>query len=71
MIFIKGCKRCGGTLVPDEDRFGNFYNCLACGAILERKGLLEFVGPRLAPAAVRVGPDGRQQRRPSHRGSGL
>lgn len=71
MIFIKGCERCGGTLVPDEDRFGNYYNCLACGSVVERRAGSTFVGPRIAPALLRVGPDGRQQRRPSHRGSGL
>ncbi len=72
MIFIRGCKRCGGTLVPDEDnRFGEFYSCLACGSYVERQGGFRFAGPSLAQATIRIGPDGKQQRRPSHRGSGL
>ena len=31
-IRIKGCKRCGGDLAMERDRYGTYMFCIQCGA---------------------------------------
>ena len=59
--FSVGLSGATDTLIDMADiRPGMRVLDLACGA-----------GSQTLHAAIRVGPDGKQQRRPSHRGSGL
>ncbi len=44
MIKTHGCKRCGGDLVLERDRFGSYVSCLQCGA--EDKELTRLVSTR-------------------------
>ena len=31
MIYFKGCAKCQGDMILDEDLYGSFYKCLQCG----------------------------------------
>jgi len=31
MLLLKACERCHGDVVLQEDRWGQFLNCLQCG----------------------------------------
>ena len=33
MYWLKGCKKCGGDLYLEKDKFGSYVSCLQCGAI--------------------------------------
>ena len=33
MIFFKSCPRCEGDIIYDEDYFGAYKSCLACGYV--------------------------------------
>jgi hypothetical protein len=32
---IKQCKKCGGDLHVEEDKFGKYVQCLQCGFLLD------------------------------------
>jgi hypothetical protein len=32
MIKTRGCKRCGGDLALERDRYGSYFFCIQCGA---------------------------------------
>ena len=31
MIYFKGCAKCQGDMVLDEDLYGSYFKCLQCG----------------------------------------
>jgi hypothetical protein len=31
MMFLKGCPKCKGDLLVDEDTYGKYVSCLQCG----------------------------------------
>ncbi len=33
MYWLKGCKKCGGDLFLERDRYGSYVSCLQCGAV--------------------------------------
>lgn len=33
MVWLKGCRRCGGDLYSEKDEFGFYIACLQCGAV--------------------------------------
>ncbi|MFH1651432.1 MAG: hypothetical protein ABID87_04970 [Chloroflexota bacterium] len=33
MIQFRACKRCGGDVSREEDRYGAYLQCIQCGAI--------------------------------------
>ena len=33
MYWLKGCKKCGGDLFLEKDKFGSYVSCLQCGAV--------------------------------------
>jgi DNA-directed RNA polymerase subunit RPC12/RpoP len=33
IIKLKGCKRCGGDLILDQDYAGSYVSCLQCSAV--------------------------------------
>ena len=35
MFILKGCGKCQGDLVPQEDLYGYYLKCLQCGRITE------------------------------------
>lgn len=32
MIKTRGCKRCGGDLAWERDKYGDYVSCIQCGA---------------------------------------
>ena len=37
MIYFKGCAKCQGDMILEEDLYGSFYKCLQCGRQAEVK----------------------------------
>ena len=35
MFILKGCGKCKGDLIPQEDMYGSYLKCLQCGRITE------------------------------------
>ena len=33
IIYFKSCPRCSGDMTPEEDVFGRYSTCLACGHV--------------------------------------
>ncbi len=33
IVWTKGCRRCGGDLSLEDDRYGAYIACLQCGAV--------------------------------------
>ena len=68
MMYFKGCPRCSGDLVDQDDVFGPYTLCINCGYVLypkdEESGryLAESSGPAnvadLPPARIAVGSRG-------------
>jgi hypothetical protein len=38
-IRTKGCKRCGGDLSWEQDRYGTYLSCIQCGAEYQPQSL--------------------------------
>ena len=36
MMYLKGCPRCGGDLVPESDIYGPYLTCLQCGSMVDQ-----------------------------------
>lgn len=34
-LIRNGCRRCGGDLFPQTDRYGEYFGCLQCGTHIE------------------------------------
>jgi hypothetical protein len=33
MVWLKGCRRCGGDLYSEKDEYGLYIACLQCGSV--------------------------------------
>ena len=38
-IRFKACKKCGGDLSLEQDKYGKYFECIQCGAALSAKDL--------------------------------
>ena len=38
-VIPKGCRRCGGDLFFQSDRYGDYFGCLQCGVEVEARSL--------------------------------
>ena len=49
-ILTKACKRCGGDLSLERDKYGTYFECIQCGAISSE---LELMYPSTQAASER------------------
>ena len=40
LVRTKACKRCGGDLSPERDRYGSYMECIQCGASWNESDLM-------------------------------
>ncbi len=59
MYWLKGCRKCGGDLYLEKDRFGSYASCMQCGAV--RLGFDEARGPAAVAAALEAPAKGKQK----------
>ena len=52
VIRLKECKRCGGDLSMERDRYGSYKSCLQCGAIEDEVNELPLEPPAAHGAEV-------------------
>ena len=59
LVRTKACKRCGGDLSLEQDKYGTYVECIQCGAVLSEADLELADKPRTAapvkPAATAHG----------------
>jgi len=41
LVRPKACKRCGGDLSLERDKYGTYAECIQCGAVLSLSALAE------------------------------
>ena len=41
LVRPKACKRCGGDLSLERDKYGTYAECIQCGAVLNLSALTE------------------------------
>ena len=40
LVKMKACKRCGGDLSLESDRYGTYFECIQCGASWSESDLM-------------------------------
>ena len=40
LVKMKACKRCGGDLSLESDRYGTYFGCIQCGASWNESDLM-------------------------------
>jgi hypothetical protein len=65
VVRTRGCRRCGGDLSLECDIYGDYIQCLQCGASYNREDLLTPEILRRALKAVKAAPAAATSLRPS------
>lgn len=59
MFWLKSCRKCGGDLTDERDRYGYYVFCVRCGYYLSDEQMAILQGPSRPQVADHMPPKGR------------